>query len=162
MLCLRYGLPTTRASHLKLARLHFEFGHKYVLQNGTNLWGTDSRYNQGSCTARRDMLWLKGSANRHALCCETVCFIHVSNMDSLDAALRSDVDLVLVRWLEPHPSTFERDVQGFPLCPGPLHINNCLWKYSRTPRASRYCPAATPQVVVVLGPCEARWRRPDL
>ena len=32
---------------------------------------------------------------------------------------------------------FQRDVEGFPLCPGPLHINNCLWKYSRKPRARR-------------------------
>ena len=42
---------------------------------------------------------------------------------------------MLVRWLEPHPDSWERDSSSRPVCPGPLHINNCLWQYAKTEQA---------------------------
>ena len=40
--------------------------------------------------------------------------------------------MVLVRWLTPHNASWERDSLLRPVCPGPFHVNNCLWKYATT------------------------------
>ncbi len=140
LFCLHWGLPQTRTSHTKLSALHFEFGHQLVLTDGRNFWGTDSQYRAGQgCGARHDMLRLHGNERGYALCCEIVCFIHVSRVDTLglNNCQTFTEDLVLVRWLEPHPSVWQRDERGRPLCPGPLHVNNCLWRYARTTRPRR-------------------------
>lgn len=44
---------------------------------------------------------------------------------------------MLGRWFSPHPSAFERDYEHRPVCPGPLHVNHCLWEFARTHRARR-------------------------
>ena len=43
---------------------------------------------------------------------------------------------VVGRWFQPYEYVFERDELYRPICPGPLRINHCLWKYAvtRTPR----------------------------
>lgn len=140
LLCLHWSLPQTRASHMKLSTLDFEFGHQLVLEDGRNFWGTDSRYRVGQrCGARHDILRLHGDERGFSLCGEVVCFVHVSRVDTLglNGFHNYAEDLVLVRWLEPHASVWQRDESGLPLCPGPLHINNCLWRYARTARPRR-------------------------
>ena len=56
------------------------------------------------------------------------------------------MSFVLVRWLEPHPRVWERNVERRPVCPGQLHINNCLWSYAKTsrPRRSLVSPSGDP------------------
>ena len=83
----------------------------------------------------RDMLRLKRPDNASdAFTCETICFVQVSGVKTICPDAADQLHLVLVRWLEPHPDATQRDPQGRPCCPGPLHINNCLWRYARTPR----------------------------
>ena len=139
LLCSHWSMPQTRASHSKLSELHFEFGHQLVREDGRNFWGTDSQYRTGRLSgARHDMVLLHGHERGNALCCEIVCFVHVSRVDTLGLVNpKSNENLVLARWLEPHPSARQRDDRQLPLCPGPLHINNCLWKYSRLRRPRR-------------------------
>lgn len=86
----------------------------------------------------------------NALCGEAVCFLDVSDLSSIDlpvfqrpvpdpdphrelraAILNDTVTLILVRWFEPHV-TMLRDEMCRPSCPGPLHINHCLWRYAVT------------------------------
>ena len=67
-----------------------------------------------------------------------VCFIHLNNPLPVGLAQPHASTYALVRWLEPHPDAWERDIDRRPVCPGPLHINNCLWRYalSDDPRKS--------------------------
>ena len=105
LICLHLGLSQTRRSRLKIgASLQFRFGQQFVREDGMHFWGTDSGYGPGRRgSPRHDMLWVKGFEGRNALCAETVCFVHVSNVDSLQlAGFENSFDLVLVRWLEPH------------------------------------------------------------
>ena len=78
--------------------------------------------------------------------CACTCFVHDKYNAGTTTPLTTQQDTyVLVRWLEPHPDAWERDAQRRPVCPDPLHINNCLWRYALTdrPRASlsegRFC-----------------------
>jgi len=130
LLCDRFGLAQARRSYLQLQSLHFVIALKYTREDLKTFWATDSR---------RDILRLKGHEGGNSFCCETICFVQIDNVLSLQIDdLPSDrVDLVLVRWFSPHASSWERDGECRPLCPGPLSINNCLWAYSRTPKARR-------------------------
>ena len=92
-----------------------------------------------------------------ALCAESVCFLTVSDLSNLplpafttprpeipnakDEELRSNivndsVTYCLVRWFEPH-DTVQRDSDRRPMCPGPLHINHCCWRYAKTSEPRR-------------------------
>lgn len=42
------------------------------------------------------------------------------------------LNLILIRWFSPHPTATERNSQDLHLCPGPLSINHCVWRYSRS------------------------------
>ena len=58
-----------------------------------------------------------------------------------DTELRSNivndsVTYCLVRWFEPH-DTVQRDSDRRPMCPGPLHINHCCWRYAKTSEPRR-------------------------
>ena len=77
-LCDHFGLPRTRGSHLKMNALQFDFGYKFVREDGRNFWGTDLRYGPG--LSRHDMLLLDGLefGGRDALCCEAICFFKLS------------------------------------------------------------------------------------
>ena len=86
---------------------------------------------------------------KNALCGEAICFLQVGELSSIPLpvftepytvlrdpykALRSaivddSINLILVRWFEPHV-TLLRDERFRPSCPGPLHINHCLWRYA--------------------------------
>ena len=135
LLCARLGLSKCRRSYEQLQTLRFHFGQKLVTHNGKTVWGTDSQYPSSTC-ARRDMLQLKGVEHGNALCCETICFVHISNAKSVGFAVDT-LTLVLVRWLEPHPSAWQRDNQHRPVCQGPLQVNNCLWRYAKSPACRR-------------------------
>ena len=52
--------------------------------------------------------------------------------------VNDSVSFVLVRWFEPHPLSTSQDEEFLPICPPPLNINHCLWKYavSETDRRS--------------------------
>lgn len=149
LLCNKFGLPDTRSSYTRLEVLSYDCGQKYIRENGKTLWATDSNYHGDGRKdrRRRDVLFIKGNertdvGTRNALCCEAVMFLKVSNLEAADFDIPPDVaeDLdgdgsvtfVLGRWFAPHDSVFERDSCHRPICPGPLHINHCLWKYARS------------------------------
>lgn len=148
LLCNKFGLADTRGSYSRLEVLSYDCGQKYIRQNGKPLWATDSNYfsDGRKNRRRRDILFIKGNerigggVTRNALCCEAVMFLKVSNFAAADfvvpPAVREDFDedgsvtFILGRWFAPHDSVFERDSCHRPICPGPLHINHCLWKYA--------------------------------
>ena len=97
-----------------------------------------------------------------ALCAEAICFLTVSNLNALripalDPLMYPDstypeckelrqsvhnnlITFFLVRWFEPHSSSHERDNLHRPICPGPLHINHCLWTYAKTSTVRQSVP----------------------
>ena len=134
-LCQRLHLPNTFESFRQLGQAQINLGTKYVVrtvgsERAQTFWGTDDRRTV-NVTARRDLLFLKGTVDGNGLCAETVCFVQVSNLPTM---LNEDgvLDMVLVRWLTPHNESWERDSLRRPVCPGPFHVNNCLWKYAST------------------------------
>ena len=95
----------------------------------------------------------------NALCGECICFVTVSDISfanltilnassdltalqsklksTLESAMVNDsVTFVLVRWFEPK-DTLIRDGMGRPICPGPLKVNHCLWRYAETSNVRR-------------------------
>lgn len=115
----------------QLRPLTFFFSQKYVREDGRTLWATPNR---------RDIFRIKGQEGGTTLCAEAICFIQVSNLRAIDRAgviSPNNRDLVLIRWLSPHPDSVERDETHRPVCPGPLRINNCLWQYSRADEPRR-------------------------
>ena len=136
-------LSKTRHSYGKLNSLRFKFGQKFVREDGRIFWATDSQYTLacGTRCHRRDFLHSQGVLHGNALCCETICFVEVTNARAVGSRVDT-LNLVIVRWLDTHPRACERDDLGRPLCPGPLSINNCLWTYARsaTPRRSMVQP----------------------
>ena len=84
------------------------------------------------------------------LCCQAVCFISIAGvtdvLHNVNADLPEDmvtevqddrIDFALVRYFSPHPSAYERDTDLRPICPGPLRLNHCLWKFSKSTRFRR-------------------------
>lgn len=85
------------------------------------------------------------------LCCETVCFFTVTGIrslwsprhilmipDKIKQAFDDTTDsltFLLGRYFSPHPQSTERDNHHRPICPGPLGLNHCLWKYAETPQS---------------------------
>ena len=78
-----------------------------------------------------------------AQCCRLVSFWTVSGLCRLSLRLPNEfrqrthdggdrIHLMLVRYFEAHPRAVERDSKHRPICPGPLYINNCLWRYAKT------------------------------
>ena len=125
IICQQLRIPLSPESHRKLRSLQLCFGMKYVDRNGRAFWATEER---------RDILRLAGfDADDNALCCEAVCFLTINNIKSVIPDSDDDLQYyALIRWLQPHPDSWERDALKRPVCPGPLHINNCLWEYSKT------------------------------
>ena len=161
LLCDKFGLPDTRASYARLESLSYVCGQQLIRDNGYALWATDSNYmcDGRNDKRRRDVLWVKGSelesdeVTRNALCCEAVMFLTVSKLESADFLIPSEVvqhvdpdtnelTFVLGRWFTPHDTVFERDSCFRPICPGPLRINQCLWKYA-TAKKNRHALVTT-------------------
>ena len=125
IICQRLQIPLSTASHLKLRSLRLLFGQKFVCQNGRAFWANDER---------RDIFRLVGlDRYGNALCCEAVCFLTINNIKCVipDSAADSN-NYAIIRWLQPHPDSWERDALKRPVCPGPLLVNNCLWEYAKT------------------------------
>ena len=97
------------------------------------------------------------TSTRNALCCEAVMFLTASNLGLADfcipASVLEDIDdngsltFVIGRWFTPHETVFERDSCHRPICPGPLHINHCLWRYASVgrDRPALVTPAGLPR-----------------
>ena len=147
LLCNKFGLPNTRGSYSRLEILSYDCGQKLMRKDGYTMWATDSQYfcDGRNDRRRRDILFIEGietvdTTTRSALCCEAVLFLKVSNFSQADfpvpRSVLQDMDddgtltLILGRWFTPHHTVFERDSCYRPICPGPLHINHCLWKYA--------------------------------
>ena len=101
----------------------------------------------------------------NSLCGETTCFVTVRNLQDIDMSaldpitypdetfpelrdLRTEIrdnsiTFFLVRWFEPHEDSHERDHRNRPICPGPLHINHCLWSYAKTDIARPSLPVGS-------------------
>lgn len=124
LVCQQLRLQQTAASYVSLRGLQFAFGQCFARSDGRVFWATN---------ARRDILRLKGVVNGNALSGEAICFLTLSNVKSINPDYVDDTQTyALIRWLEPHPDSWERDALRRPVCPGPLHVNNCLWVYSKT------------------------------
>ena len=130
IICQKLMLPQTAEGFEHLRSLKIVFGRKLVRRDGREFFATDDR---------RDMLSLDATAHGgNALCGEAICFVSIDNVKSISADYAADShSYALIRWLQPHPDSWERDTLGRPVCPGPLLVNNCLWEYSNTPRPRR-------------------------
>ena len=155
MLCDQLRMRKTVASYRLLRTCHFQFGQKLTLSDGEIYWATDSRYaTQYGNGRRRDALRLKGveqlGPRTNALCCEAVGFFDLFYLSELtlpdhlaDQVQNGRLSFVIGRWFEPHSSAVERDATSRPVCPGPLHINHCLWRYAKAPTNRRALVTAT-------------------
>ena len=110
------GLTLDPIPWVELRKIVLHFADKLVCEDGLTLWSTANR---------RDVFMLKGRENDTTLCAQAICFIKVSGAGN-DGPPGQSSTFVLIRWLSPHPDSFERDAHYRPVCPGPLHINNCL------------------------------------
>ena len=158
LLCDKLGLPKTLPSFRILEKLQYSFGQKLVRLDGEIFWSTDTQYpydSRCSLRCRRDIVRIKGSERKtyitdsgrgptivqNAFCAETVLFLTVHNIDVIpnlranqdvqESRVGATLTFCLVRYFEPH-NTLDRDSQHRPICPGPLYLNHCLWRYART------------------------------
>ena len=129
----KLGLQRSPQTRTIIQSLPFQVGQKLVRTDGHTLWATDTRYSKGN-VGRRDLLRLQGQLDGNGLCGEAVCFVTLDNVQTIPHVItdKNFVTYVLIRWLEPHPDSWERDSLLRPVCPGPLHVNNCLWQYAKT------------------------------
>ena len=164
MLCNRLNLPRTAFGYNLLQSFKFHFGQQLTRSDGNVYWATDSSYLLSSTRGRgrRDILCVDGHETvpgrqpdgsvalvNNALCCQAVCFLVLEFVSTffynggrlppeVQERVRDDkLTLVIGRWFEPHPRARERDEQCRPVCPGPLYVNHCLWRYAATPRTRR-------------------------
>ena len=147
LLCDQFQLQSNKESYRQLESLSFSFGQQLTREDGEIFWATDSNYyNLGVRSAyarRRDILRIAGTETvgdqTNALCCEAVAFLVLDNVGCIplpehliDLVKHGSLTFVLGRWFEPHPDAIERDEESRPICPGPLHINHCVWRYARS------------------------------
>ena len=147
LLCDKLAIPKTRSSYSRLEMLRYDVGQKFIRSDGLVLWATDTKYlpSTKGCHQRRDILLLQGSeqintTTHNALCCQAVIFLTISDfvlsgltvpISVQDEMTQDSVTFILGRWFAPHDTVIDRDSLHRPICPGPLHINHCLWKYAR-------------------------------
>ena len=98
LFCEQVGLSRSRQSYRLLNNIQWTFGQKLVTSN-TTFWATDSQYtcatSETACR-RRDKFLLRGTepcevtlpngdvvTKSTALCCESVCFVRLDNLQSL-------------------------------------------------------------------------------
>ena len=161
LMCDKLKLPKTTVSYRRLQLLDWSLGQKFVRQDREIFWSTntDYQYDRGGVNAggRHDCVRLvqteevsvnTGSAvvdKVTAQSCRLVCFFDVSGLKRLGFNLPEQVQrrthnngdniyLILCRFFEAHPLAISRDSEHRPVCPEPLHINNCLWRYALTER----------------------------
>ena len=161
LMCAKLNMPRTQRSYTVLENLDWSFGQKMIMTGGGTYWATDSAYSWYSdedARNRRDCFILEGAEPttvtqpggrqvrlETALCCQAVCFVKLTNIDSVRRRIYIPYDieceingdsliLALVRWFEPHPTAISRDSQCRPVCPGMFSINHCLWRYALSPK----------------------------
>ena len=151
LLCNKLEIPCTLESYRQLQCLRWYFGQSLVMANGVTYWATDSYYMGQDGSRRRDVFLIQGkdreTGNKTAYSCEAIVFIQIQGFKQFcqdskrtlplfvaDEIDKDTLNLVLGRWLTPHPTTHQRDSESRPICPGPLQHNHCLWMYSQTPR----------------------------
>lgn len=159
LMCDKLKLPKTTVSYRKLQDLDWVLGQKFVRPDGEIFWSTESDYHwsRGGVNAggRHESVRLLQTeevtvntgtavvAKVTAQSCRLVCFFTVSGLSQLSCTLPVEmlkrthnegdsIYLILCRFFEAHPHAISRDSEHRPVCPGPLHINNCLWRYART------------------------------
>ena len=136
LICGKLGLSPTLQSFKTLTGARIVLGQKFVVRRGEQsqtFWATDTE-RSSIAGSRRDMLFLRGIIDGCALGAEAICFVHISNLRAVCQLGEDTMDFVLIRWLNPHHESWERDSLLRPVAPGPFHVNNCLWKYAVTPR----------------------------
>lgn len=152
LLCDKLALPRTRLSYSRLEMLRYNLGQKFIRSDGLVLWATDTQYlpETKGCHQRRDNLLLHGTDQ--ALCCQAVLFFTVSGFaltgltvpESVQDEMDEDsVTFILGRWFAPHDTSVDRDSAHRPICPGPLHINHCLWKFARASQTRKTLVTST-------------------
>ena len=126
LVCQALSLPLNDAvTRERLKELSLQFSQQFVRQDGRTFWATDRR---------RDILRIKVTAGQDSLCGETVCFVSISDLKKLRPDNQTDSQtFCLIRYLQHHPDSWERDENKCPVCPGPFHVNNNLWQYAKTP-----------------------------
>ena len=98
LFCEQVGLSKSRQSYRLLNNIQWTFGKKLVTSNAT-FWATDSQYTcatSETASRRRDKFLLRGTepcevtlpngdvvTKSTALCCESVCFVRVDNLQVL-------------------------------------------------------------------------------
>lgn len=136
---------------------------KLVMDDLTTFWATDTRYTAFSSRSRckrRSIFQITGSEDvdvtlpdgsrekrRTSLCCQTVCFFTITGVQQLlitlnrplpeemrDDVVDDGITFMLLRYFSPHPLAHERDTEYRPVCPGPLRLNHCLWKFAKSAR----------------------------
>ena len=125
LVCQVLNLPINDSpAHQRLRNLTWQFSQQFLREDGRTFWASQRR---------RDMLRIKPDAG-NSLCGEAVCFLSIDNVQSVQADNPNDsLTFCLIRYLTHHPDSWERDEIMRPVCPGPLHVNNCLWQYAKTP-----------------------------
>ena len=153
LMCDKLRLSHTPASYRVLESLEWVIGQKLTLPDGKIFWATDTDYQFTHGTFgrhRRDSVRLRQTENVQivdgddivekttAQCCQLVCFFTVHGLNRLPAIHlpasvianthndRASIHLMLCRFFEAHPQAISRDSDHRPVCPGPLHVNNCL------------------------------------
>lgn len=136
---------------------------KLVKADLNTYWATDTRYGgfpDASRCKRRCIFKMSGHEDVHVtlpdgtrekrrttLCCQAVCFISIRGVadvlrllntalpENMLSEVKDDgIIFILVRYFSPHPLACERDSDWRPICPGPLRLNHCLWKYAKSAR----------------------------
>ena len=176
LICDKLHLPHRRASYRLLESLQWDIGQKLILPGGKIFWATSSDYHHAldkNTNKRHDIVRLHKTEpvevfdgdhfvkKETAQCCRLVLFFALHGLRRLPAEYLSHVSikhlhnnkdsmhLLLGRFYEAHPRAISRDSEHRPVCPGPLHVNNCLWRYAKTdkPRAviatADGCPASS-------------------
>ena len=126
LVCQKLHLPLNDTpTHERLKALTWQFSQKLLRQDGRTFWASNQQ---------RDILRFKPVDNGNCLCGEAVCFVSICNVkDILPENPKDSLTFCLIRYLRHHPDSWERDHIKRPVCPGPFHVNNCLWQYAATP-----------------------------
>ena len=157
LLCAKLYIQPTQEAYTMLERLDWSFGQKLVLPCGTTYWATDTQYSfytNHNSRRRRDNFVLHGSEEvevtlsdgrrerrKTALCAQAVCFVSLRSIAELALDIPADIkkgivedclNFILIRWFSPHPTATFRNSQDLSLCPGPLSVNHCLWRYAES------------------------------
>jgi hypothetical protein len=109
LLCAKFKMSRTTNSYALLEVLGWSFGQKLIMAGGATYWATDSAYTwytDSDVRARRDCFILEGTETttatlsggrqerrKTALCCQAICFVKLTNVDSLRGRVHIPYDI---------------------------------------------------------------------